>query len=244
MKSPIQNAPFSACEALNSMSSLTVPREERSPMLTPDEVDQFRKLPTGNVCDANGKAGNMDAGIKPIDRHSKLVGPAVTLRAFPGDNLLFFKALEEAAPGSVLVIDARGYLSAGAMGDMMVTACIAKGIAGVVLDGACRDANDIEEAGFPFFTRGLNPGGTVKESVGPINTTIQCGGVVVSPGDLIVGDCDGVVVVAQANAREVLARAQAIFDKETRIRELLRQGKSALEIYGFDVKLKQKEAQK
>ncbi len=182
--------------------------------LTSDEIEQFRKFPTGNVCDANGKAGNMDSGIKPIGIHSKLVGPAVTVRAFPGDNLLYFKAIEEATPGSVLVIDGRGYISAGAMGDMMVTACIAKGIAGVVLDGACRDANDIEESGFPFFTRGLNPGGTVKESVGPLNTTIQCGGVVVCPGDLIVGDRDGVVVVSQANAHDVLARAQAIFDKE------------------------------
>lgn len=208
--------------------------------LTSEEIEQFRKFPTGNVCDANGKAGNMDLGIKPIDPHSKLVGPAVTLRAFPGDNLLYFKAIEEAAPGTVLVIDGRGYVSAGAMGDMMVTACMAKGIAGVVLDGACRDANDIEEAGFPFFTRGFNPGGTVKESLGPINTTIQCGGVVVSPGDLIVGDRDGVVVVPQADAREVLTRTQAIFDKEIKIRELLKQGKSALEIYGFGVKIQEK----
>lgn len=208
--------------------------------LTSDQIEQFRKFPTGNVCDANGKTGNMDSGIKPIDPKSKLVGPAVTLRAFPGDNLLYFKAIEEAAAGSILVIDGRGYASAGAMGDMMVTACIAKGIAGVVLDGACRDANDIEESGFPFFTRGLNPGGTVKESVGPINTTIQCGGVIVSPGDLIVGDRDGVVVVPQAKACDVLDRAQAIFNKEIKVRELLKQGKSAIEIYGFNVKLQQK----
>lgn len=220
--------------------SMEFSSEEQIVPLTSDQIEQFRKFPTGNVCDANGKAGNMDAGIKPIDTKSKLVGPAVTVRAFPGDNLLYFKAMEEAAPGSVLVIDARGYVSAGAMGDMMVTACIAKGIAGVVLDGACRDANDIEESGFPFFTRGLNPGGTVKESVGPINTTIQCGGVMVSPGDLIVGDRDGVVVVSQAKVPEVLSRAQAIFDKETTIRELLKQGKSAMEIYGFDAKLQQK----
>jgi len=209
--------------------------------LTQKEIDQFKRLPTGNVCDANGKAGNMDSGIKPIDSKSKLVGPAVTVRAQPGDNLILHKAIYEAAPGSVLVMDAHGYTEAGAVGDIMVTACMARGIAGIVLDGAGRDANDIEEMGFPFFVRALNPGGTVKESLGPINGTVQCGGVTVRPGDLIVGDRDGVVVVAQEKVPGVLAGAQAIFDKEIKVREMLHHGKTSLEIYGFDVILQQKE---
>ena len=209
--------------------------------LTEAEIEQLRKLPTGNVCDANGKTGNMHSGIKPIDPMSKLVGPAFTVRSQPGDNLVMHQAIYEAAPGSVLVIDARGYTEAGPFGDIMVTACMARGIAGVILDGACRDANDIQEMGFPFFTRALNPGGTVKESLGPIGEPIQCGGASVSPGDLIVGDRDGVVVIARDKAREVLAKAQAIFDREIRVRELLRQGKTTLEIYGLDKILQRKQ---
>ncbi len=208
--------------------------------LTPADIEQFKKLPTGNICDANGKVGNMDAGIKPIDPQSKLVGPAVTVRAQPGDNLILHKAIYEAVPGSVLVIDAHGYTNAGAVGDIMVTACMARGIAGIVFDGAGRDANDIQETGFPFFVRALNPGGTVKESLGPINGPIQCGGVGVRPHDIIVGDRDGVVVIAQEKVREVLTKAQAIFDRETEVRKLLRQGKTTLEIYGFDVLLANK----
>ncbi len=209
-------------------------------MLTQDEVAQFKSLPTGNVCDANGKGGNMDSGIKPIDPRSKLVGPAVTVRCQPADNLILHKAIYEATPGSVLVIDAHGYTEAGPFGGIMSTACMERGIAGVILDGACRDANEIQDMGFPFFIRALNPGGTVKESLGPINQPIQCGGIQVRPGDLIVGDRDGVVVVQQEKARDVLKRAQAIFDREVKIMDLLHQGKTTLEIYEFDKLLESK----
>jgi 4-hydroxy-4-methyl-2-oxoglutarate aldolase len=208
--------------------------------LTEEEIGRFKRLPTGNVCDANGKGGNMNSAIKPIGHKSKLVGPAVTVRSQPGDNLIMHKAIYEAEPGSVLVIDAHGYTEAGPFGDIMVTACQARGIAGVVLDGACRDANDIEEMGFPFFARALNPGGTVKESLGSVNEVIQCGGVMVKPGDLIVGDRDGVVVVPQEKVREVLKAAQTIFDKEIKVKEMLRQGKTTLEIYGFDKLIERK----
>ncbi|MEA4847638.1 MAG: 4-carboxy-4-hydroxy-2-oxoadipate aldolase/oxaloacetate decarboxylase [Clostridiaceae bacterium] len=209
-------------------------------MLSHEEIEQFSKLPTGNVCDANNKSGNMDFQIKPIDKNSKLAGPAVTVRCNPGDNLILHQAIYKAEPGSVLVIDSHGYTGAGAMGEIMATACQARGIAGIVIDGTCRDANDIEELGFPFFCRGFNPGGTVKESWGTINETIQCGGVVVNPGDIIVGDVDGVVVVSKDKASEVLSKAKAIAEKETKVKEMLRQGKITLEIYGFDKLIEQK----
>lgn len=213
-------------------------------MLTKEQLEQFRKLPTGNVCDANGKVGNMDSGIKPIDPRSKLVGPAATVRVQPGDNLLLHKAIYEAAPGSVLVIDAHAYTEAGPFGGIMSTACMERGLAGVILDGACRDANEIQDMGFPFFIRALNPGGTVKESLGPINQPVQCGGINVRPGDIIVGDRDGVVVIAQEKIDEVLQRALAIYDREVEIVEMLHQGKSTLEIYGFDKLIQQKECRK
>lgn len=209
---------------------------------TREIIEKFLTLPTGNICDANGKGGNMDAGIKPIDPKSKMAGPAVTVRCQPGDNLTIHKAIYEAAPGSVLVIDVHGYVNAGPMGEIMALACQLRGLAGVVIDGACRDANEIEELGFPFFCRAFNPGGTVKETLGTINEVIQCGGVVVKPGDLIVGDRDGVVVVPREKMEQVCAAAQAIAEKEIKVREMLRQGKTTLEIFGFDKIIAQKES--
>lgn len=203
-------------------------------MLTQAELEEFERLPTGNVADANGKTGNMDAGIKPIDRKMKVVGPAFTVKCFPRDNLILHQAIYDAPRGSVIVIDSGGFVDAGSMGEIMTIACMERGIAGVILDGACRDANEISELGFPFFCRGFNPGGTAKDSWGSLNVTVQCGGVVVHPGDYVIGDADGVVVVAQAEARRVLEKAKAIAQREVEVKELLRQGKSTLEIYGFD----------
>jgi 4-hydroxy-4-methyl-2-oxoglutarate aldolase len=209
-------------------------------MLSREELEEFTKLPTGNICDANGKSGNMEFYIKPLDKNSKLVGYACTVMCPPGDNLIIHKAIYEAEPGSVLVINAHGYTGAGPIGEIIVLACKERGIAGIVIDGMCRDANDIEELGFPFFCRGLNPGGTVKESWGTINEPIHCGGVIVNPGDVVVGDRDGVVVVPKNKARDVLNRAKAIANKEIKVREMLKQGKTTLEIYGFDKLIEQK----
>lgn len=202
-------------------------------------IERYSKLPTGNVCDSNGRGGNMCAAIKPISRVMKMAGRAFTVKAQPGDNLGLHQALNAAPAGSILVIDVHGFTNAGAFGDIMATACIAKGIAGVVIDGACRDANDIEEMGLPVFCRGLNPGGTVKESLGELNKVIQCGGVVVKPGDIIVGDCDGVVVVSAELAEAVLEKAEAKNEKEKEIRRQLLEGKTTIELLGLGSKLGQ-----
>ncbi|HZK62384.1 MAG TPA: 4-carboxy-4-hydroxy-2-oxoadipate aldolase/oxaloacetate decarboxylase [Anaerovoracaceae bacterium] len=202
------------------------------------ELERFKKLPTGNISDANGKAGNMDYHIKPIDTKSKLVGIAYTVCCHPADNLSIHNAMLEAAPGSVLVVNLNGYSGAGHFGEIMALGCQVKGIAGLVIDGSVRDSQDIEEMGFPVFCRALNPGGTVKETVGLTNIETQCGGIIVKPGDIIVGDRDGVVVVPSEKAYEVLESAEAIATKEVKVKEMLRQGKSTAEIYGFAKLLK------
>jgi 4-hydroxy-4-methyl-2-oxoglutarate aldolase len=202
-------------------------------------LEGFLKLPTGNVCDANGKTGSMDYRIKPIDPKSKLAGPAFTVPCVPGDNLAIHEAIYQAPPGSVLVIDARSYTRAGPIGEIVVTACMKQGIAGIVIDGTIRDANDIEALGFPFFCSGLNPGGTLKNVVTSLNTPVVCGGVEVNPGDIIVGDRDGVVVVKKEKAAEVLEKAKALSDKEDIIVRQIRDGKTTLEIYGFDKKIEE-----
>jgi 4-hydroxy-4-methyl-2-oxoglutarate aldolase len=202
-------------------------------------LEGFLKLPAGNICDANGKTGNMDYRIKPIDPKSKLAGPAFTVPCVPGDNIAIHEALYKAPAGSVLVIDARGYTGAGPIGEIVVTACMKQGIAGIVIDGTIRDAHDIEALGFPLFCRGLNPGGTLKNVVTSLNAAIVCGGVQVNPGDIIVGDRDGVVVVKKEKAAEVLEKAQALSDREDLIVQEIKKGKTTLEIYGFDKKIEE-----
>jgi 4-hydroxy-4-methyl-2-oxoglutarate aldolase len=202
--------------------------------LTDEERRVLDMLPTGNVADSNTIQGVMDSGIKPIDPESHMMGRAVTVRCFPGDNLALHQGMAVAKKGNVLVCDCRGYTEAGHFGDMMATACMVKGIAGVVIDGSCRDSQDIKELGLPVFVRAFNPSGTVKESLAEINVPVNCGGVQVMPGDIIFGDCDGVVVIPQADAEIVFTKAKAKFEKEKQLKKEILSGKSTMEIYGFD----------
>lgn len=213
--------------------------------LTQEVLEKLNKLPTGNVADNNNsvpRQGVMDSAIKPLDPKCHMVGRAVTVRCYPGDNLALHQGIYAAQPGDVLIFDCRGYSDAGHFGDIMALACKMRGIAGVVIDGSCRDAQDIIELGLPVFVRGMNPSGTVKASLGEVNVPVRCGGVLVNPGDIVLGDCDGVVVVPQEKEDEVFCAAQAKFEKEEHLVELLKAGKSTLEIYGFDKLIEKLEA--
>ncbi|MBR3356689.1 MAG: 4-carboxy-4-hydroxy-2-oxoadipate aldolase/oxaloacetate decarboxylase [Solobacterium sp.] len=205
--------------------------------LTKENYELLRRLPTGNVADNNNgtpRQGVMDSGIKPLDPSCRLVGRAFPVQCYPGDNLALHQGIYAAQPGDVLVFDCHGYCEAGHFGDIMATACIERGIAGVIIDGSCRDAQDIVALGLPVFVRGMNPSGTTKASLAKLNVPVICGGVTVHPGDMIIGDCDGVVVVPKEQEDGVFAKAQAKFEKELHITEALKQGKTSLEIYGFD----------
>jgi 4-hydroxy-4-methyl-2-oxoglutarate aldolase len=197
-------------------------------------IDAFKRLPLGNICDANGKAGNMDEGIKPIDPACKMAGVAFTVKGHPGDNVAIHKAIYEAPEGSVLVVSVADYCKSGHFGEIMATACMQRGIEGFVIDGTVRDSNDIQELGFPVFCRGFAPGGTQKEVIGSAGVSLVCGGVEVNSGDIVIGDRDGVVVVARDRAKEVLKGAQVIAEKEIAILQMLRDGKSTIEIYQFE----------
>ena len=205
--------------------------------LTREKLAQLSQLPTGNIADNNTNAprqGVMHSSIKPIDPASRVLGRALTARCYPGDNLALHQAIYAAKAGDVLVLDCHGYTEAGHFGDIMALACQARGIAGVVIDGSCRDSQDIKAMGFPVFVKAFNPSGTVKKSLGEVNVPVLCGGVLVRPGDIVAGDCDGVVVVPREDEDEVFARALAKFEKEQHIVEQLKAGKTTLEIYGFD----------
>lgn len=197
-------------------------------------LERFKRLPLGNICDANGRRGCMDPAIRPVDPSLHMAGWAYTVRCHPGDNLAIHKAIAEIPAGSVLVIDAGGYTGGGHIGEIMCFACMQRGVQGLVIDGTCRDSDDIQELGFPVFSRGFNPNGTVKETVGQTNIPIICGGISVRTGDLVIGNRDGVVVIAQEQVEAVLERAEAIAQKEVRVLEELKQGKTTAEIYQFN----------
>jgi regulator of RNase E activity RraA len=184
----------------------------------------YRGVPSGNVCDAMDRLGAMDHRIKPLSPDVHLCGPAITVRTRPGDNLMVWKALDIAQPGDVLVIGTYAYPTTSTFGELVVLAAQAKGLAGIVCDGMCRDASGIRATGVPVFAAGLVPSSPGKDGPGEIGAPIVCGGVAVGPGDIVVGDEDGVVVVPRADAAAVAARLPAIRQKEEKMLARIRAG--------------------
>ena len=183
----------------------------RIPRLSKDLVAAFAELESTYITDAMNRFGGMDANLRPADPAMKMVGPAITVRVPPGDNLMVYKAMEIAEPGDVIVIEAHGFTSVAQWGEM--TSLIAQGqrLAGMVTDGSLRDLKGIVEVGLPVFAKPwLTPNGGLKDGPGEVNVPVAVGGVPVLPGDLIVGDVNGVVVVPRLDAESVLKKAQAI----------------------------------
>jgi RraA family protein len=176
---------------------------------------------TGNVGDCIGRAAAMDARIKNLAEGMKVVGPALTVRVPPTDNLMIHKALTLIKPGDVLVIEGGGNHSWALLGFLMVSTAQKLGVAGIVADGCVRDAQEIRKSGFPVFSAGLSPNGPFKEGPGEINYPISCGGQVVRPGDIIIADDDGVVVLKQEMAKAVIEEVDKIIQRENkRLREI------------------------
>jgi regulator of RNase E activity RraA len=181
----------------------------------PAIVEGFRGLAAANISDVQGKQNTLDARITPAYAPmGHLCGTAITVKARPGDNLMATKAIHMAQPGDVIVI-AGGYdMTISVWGGVMSSIAKAKGVAGVVTDGLVRDVAETRDAGLPVFSIGLTPAGPTKDGIGQINVPISCGGVIVHPGDIIVGDEDGVVVIRKDDARAVLERTHARMDLE------------------------------
>jgi 4-hydroxy-4-methyl-2-oxoglutarate aldolase len=194
---------------------------------------QLANFSAATLHEALGKIGNLPSSIKPIAPGMKICGPAYTVQTMPRDNKILHRAYAHAQPGDVLVAHCSNYYEAGYWGDLMSLGAITKGIAGLVIDACVRDADDIEAMGFPVFGRGLCIRGTSSFEDGILNQPIIIGGVVIHPGDIIVGDRDGVVVVPQGRIGEAIEKATAREAREASIREQLRQGKTSIEIYGW-----------
>lgn len=183
-------------------------------------IESYRELMqktgclTGNVGDSIGRAAAMNSGVKSLANGMKVVGPAFTVRVPPTDNLMIHKALAMIKPGDVLVVDGGGDHSWALMGWLMVSTAIALGVAGIVADGCLRDAQEIRESGFPTFCAGLSPNGPFKEGPGEVNFPISCGGQVVDPGDMIIGDDDGVVVLKKEIAATTIDQVYKVIERE------------------------------
>ena len=185
------------------------------PRLDAALVSRFRGIASPNLADAMGRFNFMDPGI--LSRTGlPLCGLAVTVNARPADNLMVHKALQVASPGDVIVVNTCGNTTSAVFGELMCNTAVAAKLGGIVVDGAIRDVDGLAALAFPAFSRSVSAGGCDKDGPGEINVPISCGGVVVSPGDIVVGDRDGVVVVPRADAPEVLSLVQALVERETK----------------------------
>ncbi|MFT4190899.1 MAG: 4-carboxy-4-hydroxy-2-oxoadipate aldolase/oxaloacetate decarboxylase [Comamonas sp.] len=202
-------------------------------MARSEQLAQLRALGAATLYEAQGAKGALDHGLKPLDPAVRLAGPACTVEARPGDNLVLHYAVLKARSGDVLVVDAKAFMEAGPWGDVLTVQAMQRGIAGLVINGCVRDANLIIELGFPVFCRGLSIKGTGKNQPGRVNVPIVIGDALIHPGDIIVGDRDGLVVVPQGEVESALASSLLREEKEARQREAIAQGVSTVELLGL-----------
>jgi 4-hydroxy-4-methyl-2-oxoglutarate aldolase len=192
-------------------------------------VEGYRGLGAATVYEAAGRAGSVHPAIKPLARGLRLLGPAVTVRCHPRDNLMLHKALQIAQEGDVLVAATDGYAEAGYWGGLMATSALARKLGGLAIDGCVRDSEEIVSMGFPVFCRGTCIRGTTKGLLGSVNLPILFGEVLVHPGDLVLGDDDGLVVVPRAQLETVLAASRKRVEAEKQKAAVLAGGVSSVE---------------
>jgi 4-hydroxy-4-methyl-2-oxoglutarate aldolase len=179
-------------------------------------VAQAARFPSSILADVAGRRGALSGRIAPLAPSMRFAGPALTVEVRPGDNLMIHAAMALAQPGDVIVVDGKGDLTSALMGEIMCQQCVALGVAAVVIDGAVRDSEAIRELAFPMYAAGLNPNGPTKYVPGRVNHPVSLGGVTVNPGDLVVGDADGVTVIERVKAASLLPLAEEKVAAETR----------------------------
>jgi RraA family protein len=184
---------------------------------SPDLISQFEGLPVPVIADNMNRMFCMDARIRPFN-DKKLLGSAFTIRTRPGDNLLVHKALDLAEPGDILVVDAQGDLTNAIIGELMALYAQKRNLGGLIIDGAVRDVDALRHLDIPIYAAGVNPRGPYKDGPGEINVPINCGGAVVNPGDILVGDQDGIVVINPADAEQLIihSRNKLASEEETK----------------------------
>ena len=193
----------------------------------------FARLGVSTVHEALGRSGLMKPYLRPIWAGASIAGPAVTVLAQPGDNWMIHVAVEQCQKGDVLVVGCTADNTDGMFGELLATALVARGVIGLVIDAGCRDVKPLTEMGFPVWSRAISAKGTVKAALGAVNIPVVCAGVNVEPGDVVVADDDGVVIVPSRLAVDTAAKAQKRFDDEDGKRKRLAAGEFSLDMYNM-----------
>lgn len=200
---------------------------------TVDIVDRLAHFATATISDAQKSFGIMRPSIRPLAAGMRVCGPAHTVKCYPGSIITVHKALLEAQPGEILVVDGEGDNRGALFGELMTLQALANGIGGIVVDGPVRDRNAVIASGFAVFASSTNPRVGSNRRVGETQIPVQCGGVVIRPGDFIVGDDDGVAVIAAERVCAVMDAAEAIKHKEVGYREAMAAGLQLADLIGF-----------
>ena len=203
-------------------------------------VASLGRLGVATVHEAQGRTGLMQPHMRPLWRGARIAGSAVTALCHPGDNWMIHVAVEILKPGDVLVVACSSECTDGGFGELLATSLKARGATGVVLDMGCRDAREITQMQFPLWSRAISAKGTVKATIGSVNVPVVCAGVQANPGDVVVADDDGVVIVPRTDAETVVKAGGERERKEAASRARLEKGELGLDIYGMRLALEEK----
>ena len=191
--------------------------------VSPQQVERAKKFQSAILCDVFGRRGTLAARVQGLNPNMQVAGPAFTVEVRPGDNLMFHVALALAKPGDVIIVDGKGDDTCALFGELMVSQAEAAGLAGFVVDAACRDTDTLASGKFPIFAAGKNPCGPTKGLGGTMARPVSVAGAPVQPGDLVLGDADGVVVIPRADVERVLVAAEKkLADEKIRLEEIAR----------------------